>query len=98
MPYNNDDSQYYQDGYAQMYANRMRPKVAAEVPAVQLTRDQWDAICEIVRTLTDIYDDMFPHQMETALVQGRAIAPALRLAHDLKYVVGSRQMQEDGDA
>jgi hypothetical protein len=67
------------------WANIFRQDVAAEVPAIKLTRDEWNSILFIIQTLGDLVDECCPHNLEAAVIQGRVINEAANKAWGLKH-------------
>jgi hypothetical protein len=66
-----------------------RRDVAAEVPAIHITRQEWDSVLFILRALTDVADAIKPHPIETALIRGGDIAEAVSKADELRaFLVG----------
>lgn len=63
-------------------------QIAAEVPAVRLSRAQWEAIQFIITELGDLVDDLAPVDVEDALIQGKAISKVARKAWGLKHSLG----------
>jgi hypothetical protein len=71
-----------QDFFVNMYR---RQEIAAEVPAIRLTREEWDSILKVIQCLGDLVDDLCPNEVRTSLIQGSVIAEAANIAWGCKH-------------
>lgn len=62
--------------------------VVPPVPAVELTRTQWDDICFVLREVGALESLVAPHDLAVTLIQGKAVHEAASKARDLVLRLG----------